>query len=343
MISKGIVEVSYTDNSPSVYVKIKIKTDRDEVETILSDSHTNIKSVVINGQQVYNSKENNELELRNKEVQNLNIKHLRQTMEEEESEKEKKFDIKDLSFKQLRQIIQDAEPEKTKFTLEGISVNKKAAKEGLNGYGSNLEKTLNSLKEKGVLPDNYITKARIMTAAAADLRMSGGDCPIMTSGGSGNQGIGVILPIAIVAKQENISDERLSKALFFSHAINRYVKEYSGKLSGICGCAIGAAIGATAGITWMIGGDDEQIAGACSNIFANLTGVICDGAKESCSMKLSTSAEESIVSAYLAVNGVISEKNVGIMAETIEYTIKNIGKLSHGAFDKVDDLMLEII
>ena len=182
-----------------------------------------------------------------------------------------------------------------------------------------------------------------MTAAAADLRMLGGDCPIMTSGGSGNQGIGVILPIAIVAKQENISDERLSKALFFAHAINRYVKEFSGKLSEICGCAIGAAIGATAGITWMIGGDDEQIAGACSNIFANLTGVICYGAKESCSMKLSTSAEELIVSAYLAVNGVISEKNVGILGETIEDTIKNIGKLSHGTFDKVADLMLEII
>lgn len=147
----------------------------------------------------------------------------------------------------------------------------------------------------------------------------------------------------MVAQKENLDEDSLARALFFAHIINRYVKEYSGKLSGLCGCAIGAAIGASAGITFMLGGSEEEIAGACTNIFANLTGMVCDGAKESCSMKLSTSAEESIIAAYLALNGVVTDANVGIVGASIEETIANIGKLSHQGFSKADEVMLEII
>ncbi|NLM06170.1 MAG: serine dehydratase subunit alpha family protein [Tissierellia bacterium] len=318
LIEKGIVESEYIKESPDIYVNVTIETDRDTVEAILINSHTYIEKVTLNGEVVYQG-----------------------TYKKEDVKSN--FDIKDLSFKKLREIIEETDPDKFKFTLYGIEVNMEAANAGLKGAGSNLGKTLNELKNKGILSNNFISIARIMTAAAADMRMAGENAPIVTSGGSGNQGIGVILPIAIVAEKEKVSDERLAKALFFAHAINRYVKEYAGKLSGMCGCAIGAAIGATAGITWLIGGNDEQIAGACSNIYSNLTGMICDGAKGSCSMKLASSAEESIISAYLAINGVISEENVGILGGSIEETIKNIGKLSREAFGKIDDLILEII
>lgn len=318
LIDSGIVEVEYIKDSPDIYVDVTIETDKDIVEALLVNSHTFIEKVSLNDKILY-----------------------QETYKKKDSKSN--FDIKDLSFKKLREIIEETEAEKFMFTLHGIEVNMEVANEGLKGAGSNLGKTLNRLKEDGILADNFISTARIMTAAAADMRMAGENAPIVTSGGSGNQGIGVILPIAIVAEKEKVSDERLAKALFFAHAINRYVKEYSGKLSGMCGCAIGAAIGATAGITWLIGGNDEQIAGACSNIYSNLTGMLCDGAKESCSMKLASSAEESIVSSYLAIEGVISEKNVGLLGGTIEETIRNIGKLSHEAYGKIDDLMLEII
>lgn len=312
--------VKFKQDTESVYVDIKIETENGNSEAIIKHAHTNIYEIQKNGEIIYKQEE--------KEV---------------EEKRDAEFDIKKLSFKALKDIIDEAPYEKIAFVLEGIEINKEAAEEGLKGRGSSLGKTLNELKEKEVLPDNFVTEARIMTAAAADMRMGGGKCPIMTSGGSGNQGIGVILPIAITAEEEQVDEERLAKAIFFAHCINRYVKEYSGKLSGICGCAIGAAIGSAAGITWMLGGTDEQIAGACTNIYANLTGMICDGAKESCAMKLSTTAEESIIAAYLSLNGVISDKNVGIVGDTIEETIQNIGKLSHGAFTKVDDLMLEIL
>lgn len=194
-----------------------------------------------------------------------------------------------------------------------------------------------------MLPNNFITDTRILTAAAADMRMGGGTLPIMTSGGSGNQGIGITIPVYIVAKEENLDNDTLARGLFFAHVVNRYVKEYSGKLSGICGCAIGAGIGASAAIAFMLGGDEEQISGACINIYANLTGMLCDGAKESCSIKLSTSSEEAILAAYLSLNGMITNSDVGIVGDSVEDTILNIGRLSHEGFSKVDDLMLEII
>lgn len=111
----------------------------------------------------------------------------------------------------------------------------------------------------------------------------------------------------------------------------------------MCGCAIGAGIGAAAAITWMLGGNDKQIAGACNNMFANISGMLCDGAKDTCSLKLSTSAGEAVLSAHLALEDMFVSPNVGVVGNTIEETIQNIGRLSHQGFSSVDDVMLEII
>lgn len=309
--------VNYADDVDDIYVEVTIFTDHDEIKVILAHSHSNIVNIIKNGEIILDKPS--------------------------KTQKANDDSIKDMSFDQLSKLVRAMNFEDIKFVLEGVDVNLSAADEGLKGYGLNLGKRLNDLKDNKILPDNFITDTRILTAAAADMRMGGGFLPIITSGGSGNQGIGVVLPIYMVAKKENLDEDSLARALFFAHIINRYVKEYSGKLSGLCGCAIGAAIGASAGITFMLGGSEEEIAGACTNIFANLTGMVCDGAKESCSMKLSTSAEESIIAAYLALNGVVTDANVGIVGASIEETIANIGKLSHQGFSKADEVMLEII
>src|SRR5699024_469475 len=122
-----------------------------------------------------------------------------------------------------------------------------------------------------------------------------------------------------------------------------YVKMFTGKLSSICGCTIGAGVGASGAITWMLGGDDEKIAGSCNNILANLTGTICDGAKDTCAFKLSTSAEEAVISAYLAMEGVIAEKNVGIVGASIEDTIGNLGYLCEEGLNHADSAIISII
>ena len=311
------VDVNYIDNVPDIYIEARLITKDNDVTSIISNSHSHVSKIIKNGEVI---------------IDNPFIK-----------DKKSSFSIKNMTFEQLAAIVRNMDINDIDFVLEGIYVNMDAAQEGLKGYGLNLGKKLNELKENNILPDNFITDTRILTAAAADMRMGGGPLSIMTSGGSGNQGVGIILPIYMVAKQENLDDDTLARGLFFAHIINRYVKEYAGKLSGLCGCAIGAAIGSCAAIAFMLGGGEEEIAGACTNIFANITGMICDGAKESCSMKLSTSAEESIIAAYLALNGVVSQANVGIVGKNIEETIANIGKLSHQGFKTADEVILEII
>lgn len=311
------VDVNYIDNVPDIYIEARLITKDNDVTSIISNSHSHVSKIIKNGEVI---------------TDNPFIK-----------DKKSSFSIKNMTFEQLAAIVRNMDINDIDFVLEGIYVNMDAAQEGLKGYGLNLGKKLNELKENNILPDNFITDTRILTAAAADMRMGGGPLPIMTSGGSGNQGVGITLPIYMVAKEENLDDDTLARGLFFAHIINRYVKEYAGKLSGLCGCAIGAAIGSCAAIAFMLGGGEEEIAGACTNIFANITGMICDGAKESCSMKLSTSAEESIIAAYLALNGVVSQANVGIVGKNIEETIANIGKLSHQGFKTADEVILEII
>ena len=316
-VADNKVAVSFVDGVPDIYVKIIMWAKNDKLEVILANSHSNIVKIIKNEEIIYDNGD--------------------------ENQQKSKKSIKDMSFEQLANLVRDMDFSDISFVLEGVDVNLSAANEGLKGYGLKLGQKLKDLKDNKILPDNFITDTRILTAAAADMRMGGGSLPIMTSGGSGNQGVGVVLPIYIVAKRENLDDDKLARGLFFAHIINRYVKEYSGKLSGLCGCAIGAAIGASAGIAFMLGGSEKEIEGACTNVFANLTGIVCDGAKESCSMKLATSAEESVIAAYLSLNGVVSDANVGIVGSSIEETIANIGKLSHLGFTKADEIMLEII
>lgn len=316
-VNANKVNLNYIDDVPDIYIEATIIANNDQVTSIISHSHSHISKIIKNGNVI----------LDNPFIKNKNSE----------------FSIKNMSFSDLEKIVRDMDINEIYFVLEGVDVNLKAAEEGLKGYGMGLGKKLNELKENKILPDNFISETRILTAAAADMRMGGGPFPIMTSGGSGNQGVGIILPVYMVAKHENLDDEILARGLFFAHIINRYVKEYAGKLCGICGCAIGAAIGSSAAIAFMLGGGQKEIAGACTNIFANLTGMLCDGAKESCSMKLSTSAEEAIIAAYLSLNGVVSEANVGVVGENIEQTIANIGKLAHQGFKSADKTILEII
>ena len=319
MVTSGMVTATYIEASPSIYVNIVLRTDKETVELELRDGHTYVEWVKVNGNVVYH--------IPFKKSQGTSYEFL-----------------KDLSIKELRQICEAIPIEKIQFVTDGIDMNKNASLAGLKSEsGLNIGSALMKLNSQGKLNMDVFTKARVLTAAACDMRMGGGEYPIMTSGGSGNQGIGVILPIKVVAEYENIGKEKLIRAVFFAHIINRYVKIYTGKLSSICGCAIAAGVGAAAAITWMLGGDDEKIEGSCQNILANLTGMICDGAKDTCSFKLSTSAEEAVLDAYLAMEGVIAEKNVGVVGSSIEDTIKNMGFLCKRGLDHTDAAILEII
>lgn len=313
------VNIGVKEGTPDIYIDFIVKGKEEIVETVVQDGHTNLIKVSINNKDIYNKSMSNEKSSSNDFLKELNFKMMRKITEE--------IDLKDIDF--------------IKY---GIEQNMKAAEEGLmHNYGLGIGISLKTLEEDGLLKVDVARKSRIMTAAAADMRMGGGNCEIITSGGSGNQGIGVTLPIMIVAKELNVDENRMVRAAFFGNIVNCYIKAFAGKLSGMCGCSIGAGIGATVGITWMLNGSDKQIEGACNNMFANISGMICDGAKDTCSLKLSTSAEESVLSAFLALKGTIANPGIGIVGQNIEETIKNIGYLSRKAFTIVDDVLIDII
>ncbi|APF25585.1 MULTISPECIES: serine dehydratase subunit alpha family protein [Clostridium] len=319
MIKNKVVTLNPIEDTDPVFVEATLKGEKDEVVAILRGGHTNIEKVIVNGKIAF-------------EKDNKNKK----------DNKDCDF-IKELSLKDIRQITEDISIEKLDFIMDGIEMNKEAAKEGLKRQkGLTLGSSLLKLQEEGKIGKDSATIARILTAAGSDLRMGGGMCPIMTSGGSGNQGLCVILPINVVAEDIKAPKERLQRAVFFGHAVNNFVKKYTGKLSAICGCAIAAGIGATAGIAWLLGGKDKGIEGAILNMLANLTGMVCDGAKGSCAIKLSTSASEAVISAYLALNDIIVPNNTGIIGNTVEDTINNLGMLCKDGFYKADDVMLSI-
>lgn len=312
------VSVGYLEKSPDVYVEVLAKGKKNNVEVILIYNHNYIDEVKLNGEVVYKG-----------------------TLDKDKTSV--KF-LNKLKIKHLREIAESIAIEKLDFIEEGIILNKKAAKAGLaEKKGLGLGIGLKKLEEQGKIIMDGPTRARILTAAAADMRMGGAVCPIMTSGGSGNQGIGVILPIAVIGEEHNIDRDRILRAIFFGHAVNKYVKVFTGKLSYMCGCAIGAGVGVSAGITWLLGGNDEEISGACNNLFGNLTGMICDGAKESCSMKLSTSVSEAVLAAYLAKENVCLKPKIGILGETIEETIKNVGILCTRDELDIDSVILSIM
>lgn len=319
MIESGKIKVDYIDNTPNVYVNIIMKSSKDKVEVDLRECHTHVEWVKLNDEIVYENGFEG--------IEGMSTEFL-----------------KEMSFKEIIEICQTIPLEELCFIKEGVKINKEAAERGLKeGKGLGIGAAYKKMQKEGKLSMDGPTEARILTAAASDLRMGGGVCPIMTSGGSGNQGLAVVLPIVVVAEENEIEEENLLRAIFLAHIVNKYVKIYTGSLSAICGCAIAAGVGASAGISWMLDGSYEQITGACQNMLSNLTGMVCDGAKETCAFKLSTSAGEAVLSAYLANENIIAEPNVGIIGKSIEDTIKNVGILCRDGLTDTDMVIVDIM
>ncbi|MDF2671872.1 MAG: serine dehydratase subunit alpha family protein [Clostridiales bacterium] len=230
------------------------------------------------------------------------------------------------------------------FLIAGIDMNESIALEGLDkklglGVGYSIKKSM----KKGIIADDLTNNCMMMTAAAADARMSGISMNVMSSNGSGNNGLTAILPLAVYRRMFKVEDERIAKALAISHTINCYIKKQIGRLSALCGCGVAAATGASAAIAWLMGASYEQIDGAIKNMIGNLSGMICDGAKGSCALKVSTAASAAVQSAILAINDSIIPSGTGIIAVSAEETIMNLGTLSKEGMNITDKVILDIM
>ena len=228
------------------------------------------------------------------------------------------------------------------FILEDRTLNLALAREGLAGnYGMNVGKTIRENQQE-VFGDDFLSFAMGLTAAASDARMAGSTLPAMSNSGSGNQGITASMPVIAYALKYDIDDERLARALILSNLVAIHIKHYLGKLSALCGCVV-ASTGSSCGIVYLQGGGYDAICAAIKNMAGNITGMVCDGAKVGCAMKVASGVSCAVQSAVLALRGTCIPSTDGIIDDDVEKTIRNVGAIGSAGMKHADRMIMDIM
>ena len=234
--------------------------------------------------------------------------------------------IEDLEFIELAAKLND------NLSIEGLS----------HKYGLQIGRTFQKNTNNGLLDESLLTQIITRTAAASDARMGGATLAAMSNSGSGNQGIAATMPVVVAAEFLKVSHEKMIRSLIMSHLMAIYIKSYQRKLSALCG-ATTASMGASAAITWLLGGDLNKINHSICSMIGDLTGMICDGAKASCAMKVSTSVGTAFKSALLAIDDIRVTGNEGVVDNNVDQTIRNLAELANGSMVQTDEQILEIM
>lgn len=315
------VELKIADTDESVYVKVYLTSGTDSSEVIIEGSHDQITSI-----------KKNDVIISTKEDALTILESL---------------DLTDFYKLDVIDIINEVEkiPEKELlFMLDGYEMNKAIATVGLKKkYGLGFGYSIHQMIDEGFLGDNLVNQAAALTAAASDARMVGVNMPVMSSNGSGNNGITAIIPIVAYAETHDVSKGNIAKAIAMSHLINNYIKKEIGRLSAMCSCSVSAGSSVSAALVWLMGGSRVAISGAIKNMIGNVSGMICDGAKGGCALKLSTASNLAVFNAKLSLmDSVVGHKN-GIVHDSLEQSIKNLGVLSRKGMKLTDQVILDIM
>lgn len=313
---KNILNFYPKEDSPKLYIEVNITAGKDEFSLIIEENHTNITLIKKNGDIFFIKKSIK------KEIENYKT---------------------ETGIEEIYNYIINVPFEKIMFILEGAEMNKSIALEGLkNNYGLKIGKTLKKNIENNFLADDLKNYAVLLTAAASDARMGGCMLPVMTNSGSGNQGITVTLPVVAVAEKLNKSDEQLARALALSNLIAIHIKNKLGRLSALCGVVV-SAIGAGAGIAFLINGKLNTIVCGINNMIGNISGIICDGAKGTCALKIATVTEAAFNSLFLALENIQPSCSDGIIDKNIEMSIDNLTNLGSFGMEEVDRMVFDIM
>lgn len=259
-----------------------------------------------------------------------------------EANEEEEEDLR-LSFSMVYDFAMNMPLEKIRFIMETARLNEAAAKASMKGnYGHTVSKTVAGHFGRKYLGDSPYTHMLAMTSAACDARMDGAMIPVMSNSGSGNQGIAATLPVLSFAEDIHCSEEQLVRALMLSHLMVIYIKQSLGRLSALCGCVV-AATGASCAITYLMGGSKTQISYAIKNMIGNITGMICDGAKPSCAMKVSSGVSTAMLSALMAMENKVVTPMEGIIDEDVDRSIINLTSIGSKGMEATDKLVLDIM
>ncbi len=304
----------------NLYIEVLLKASENSARAIIENGHTNL---------VYLEKNSTPIFQKDAETKQSN-------------DKDYKRYLKDMSISDLADLAENMDTEDYEYVRQGVDMNLK-----LSEAGQSLKKVshyLSDLKKKGYLAEGIFSSTEIMTASATDARMAGMDFPAMASGGSGNQGIVATLVPYNVGKFFEIGEKKIIQSIALSHLINSYIKCFTGDLSPLCGCAIAAGVGAAVAIVYQQKGKDlEKITLAVNNLISDIGGMLCDGAKGGCALKVVSSSNAAIRSAYMALNDHGITEKEGFVGKTAEETIYNLSRVSEIGMQKADDTMLGIM
>ena len=248
-----------------------------------------------------------------------------------------------LSLRKVYEFATESPLDELRFILDTARLNKAAAERSFQGdYGHGLGRMMQGENEKRMMGDSIFSRILSYTSGACDARMAGAMIPVMSNSGSGNQGISATLPVVVYAEETHQSEERLIRALTLSHLTVIYIKQSLGRLSALCGCVV-AATGSSCGITWLMGGDYERVSFAVQNMIANLTGMICDGAKPSCALKVTTGVSTAVLSAVMAMENRCVKSVEGIIDQDVDRSIQNLTEIGKNGMNETDRLVLQIM
>lgn len=309
-------------NVDKLYIEVNLKAGGHFSTAIIEKQHTNITTLLFDNKAVST----------NKKTEN--------GCEGAASAEEE--DIK-LDFNTVYDFAMNTPLEKIEFIMDAAKLNKNASNTSLKGdYGHGVGRMIQSPLGKKYLGESHLTHMLTYTGAACDARMDGAPVAVMSNSGSGNQGITATLPVFTFAEDEGKSHEETVRALVLSNLMVVYIKQKLGRLSALCGCVV-AATGSSCGITYLMGGTKEQIGFAIKNMVGNITGMLCDGAKPSCAMKVTSGVSSAMLSALLAMEQKVVTASEGIVDNDVDMTVDNLTSIGREAMCETDKHVLNIM
>lgn len=319
-ISENRIDVSLKQGEcDKLYIEVEVRTSKQSATVIIEKSHTNIIFIEKNGEEILNAAKQNV------------------------AASEEQSDDLALTLRIVYDFATTAPLAEIEFINESRKLNENAARLSLLGnYGHELGKTLSRPLGRGIMGESIFSHILSATSSACDARMAGAMIPVMSNSGSGNQGIAATMPVVVFGEENHNTEEEITRALLLSHLTAIYIKQSLGKLSALCGCVV-ASTGSSCGITYLMGGSYEQVAFAVKNMIANLAGMVCDGAKPSCALKVSSGVSTAVLAAMLAIQNKHVSSVEGIIEDDVDRTIRNMTRIGAEAMNETDNMVLDIM
>lgn len=312
------INVSLKENiKEKLYIEVSVRAGEETAVAIIAGSHTHFVYLMKNG--------------------NVLLEAQKAAIQEGEGE------TVELSLEKVYEFATTTPIEELQFINEARRLNENASKQALLGnYGHDLGKTLTRPLGKGIMGDSIFSHILSATSSACDARMAGAMIPVMSNSGSGNQGIAATMPVVVFAEENHNTSDELTRALILSHLTAIYVKQSLGRLSALCGCVV-ASTGSSCGITYLMGGNYQQVTYSVKNMIANLAGMVCDGAKPSCALKVSSGVSTAVLSAMLAIQNRFVTSAEGLIEDDVDRCIHNLTRVGADGMNETDRMVLDIM